>query len=449
MEKSPTSKSPEKNRQQEFFATEAGAVAGRENMERLSRRVENMLNEGDGTIADIKKKFEEARERISSEEEGSERSDKATREYAFQNPDRDPKKQTEYVSWLNRSARERSEKLAARLAKLSEFSQKLEQGTFSTDDAKAAMEYLHVPDGEERMAFQIFLGRANEAKRKRKEEESLDGSLERPGLSPDDLRSAIEEEQAIVDQAYERVGDDTQQNRYAEKIDFLNNAFAEVDEFEARQKNDPHEGWEEYLSEKYKDLFKELQKAPEGRAKKDLEARLAFNQRLSREFSPSTIELRRGIRGTEQKDKPSPDHTPKQETQKPQERIREILRAYAKPEEGRVNPFTVAIEGFARAYPDETDRVERIGTLMELYSKKLEEQLKLHPNPTGQSMRASNEAMRYIVESVLITPEKNAFKQAAQEEQERMSSKKGVKIVISVPLENSLRELFLEVEKGE
>lgn len=448
MEKLPVSGSPEKSGQQEFFATEAGTVAGRENIERLSHRVEGMLNMGDGTIAELKKRFEEARERISSEEEGSEKSEEAAREYAFQNPDRDPKKQTEYVTFLNQRARERSEKTTAALGRLSEFSQKLEQGTFSTDDAKAAMEYLRIPDAEERMATQIFLGRANEAKRKRKVE-SLDDSPENPKLSPDDLRSAIEEEQAIVDQAHERAGDDAQEKRYEEKIDFLNNAFAEVNEFEARQKNNPNEDWEEYLSEKYKGLFKELQKAPEGIAKKDLGARLAVNQRLSREFNPSTIELRRDMRRTEQKNKPVPDRAPRQEAQKPQERIREILRAYTKSEEGRVNPFTVAIEGFARVYPNEADRIARISTLMELYNEKLQEQLKLHPNPTGQNMRANNEAMRYIVESALIAPEKNAFKQAAQEEQERMSSKKGTKIVISVPLENSLRELFLEMAKGE
>jgi hypothetical protein len=158
------------SKHEEFFATEAGTVAGRENMDRLSRRVENMLNEGDDTIANIEKRIEEIQERMSSEEEGFEKADDAARTYAFQNPDHDPKKQTEYVSFLNRTARERSRKAKFGIAKLSELSQKLEKGTFDAEDIKTTMEYLRIPNVEERMAVQMFLGRVGEAKRMKKEE---------------------------------------------------------------------------------------------------------------------------------------------------------------------------------------------------------------------------------------------------------------------------------------
>jgi len=165
MEKFPTPEPSEKSTQQEFFSTEAGTVAGRENMERLSQRVESMLSEGDLTITEIKKKLEEARKQISSKEENSGNSDQVLREYAFQNPDRDPKKQSEYVTFLNRSARERSEKAAAEITKIADLSQRLEQGAFSFEDARAAMNYLSIPNAEERMATQIFLARADQAKR--------------------------------------------------------------------------------------------------------------------------------------------------------------------------------------------------------------------------------------------------------------------------------------------
>jgi hypothetical protein len=450
---------PQRPKEHKFYATEAGTVASDDNMESINARVNGMLADREKTMTGIKNDLPKAFERLAEKQRDLASMYEADTQFAAENSS-DP-------SYQEQAEKRKKELDAATdaIEKLSALSQKMDSDHFSPEEAGFISEAIY---GKDKFFTHLFLARLDQAP-KGKQENDEDSQEEERRLSPDDLTQIVSGEQDALINSHDQAKTPEAQNRAAEKIQFYNEILGEVERFSLWQKDHPDANWDDYVSSEYQRRYKQVQETPEGLSKKSREKDLKLIQEIGRNFNLNSIAAaaqEKAIRDQKefqlQKLRSEIQGKPNNGERKPQAevvplsprdaKIRKIFDGYAEkakeltPDE--TNSLIPALEGFKIAYPNESERLQRINTIFDSYNKKLQEQSRIYPTD-GDVMTAYNRTMEYITSSVLTAAERNAFKAALENEKNRQIVGKGseMKMLAIVPLESSLKGFFEEMKK--
>ena len=158
-------KLPENTRQQEFFATETGTVAGRDNLELLEAKVGEMLADREKSIAGIEINLNSVLKKLLSQKKTSEQGFKVTMEEPG----------TFNAELIAREKKEQ-EKIIKEIEMLLDLTQKLETNSLSQEEANLIVTYL---PPHKRIVTRMFLTRLSGAQQEQKVN-SVENQLREP-----------------------------------------------------------------------------------------------------------------------------------------------------------------------------------------------------------------------------------------------------------------------------